>query len=64
MKKIVVVFPRARYCSNAGGLAQISVAEEKVLSLLGSADDLRCELTTYAVSGTTARIQVTLSEGT
>jgi hypothetical protein len=64
MKKIVVVFPRARYCSDATGAVQVSVTEEKVLSLLGSADNLRCELTTYGSSSTTARIQVTLSEGT
>ena len=64
MKKIVVVFPRARYCSDATGAVQVTVTDEKVLSLLGSADDLRCELTTYAVSSTTARIQVTLGEGT
>jgi hypothetical protein len=64
MKKIVVVFPRARYCSDASGGVQVTVTDEKVLSLLGSADSLRCELTTYAVSSTTARIQVSLNEGT
>ncbi len=64
MKKIVVVFPRARYCSDASGGVQVTVTDEKVLSLLGSADDLRCELTTYAVSSSTVRIQVSLNEGT
>lgn len=64
MKKVVVVFPRARYCSNASGAIQITVAEERLLSVLGSADNARRELTTYAVSSTTARVLVTLNEGT
>lgn len=64
MKKVVTVFPRDRYCSDSTGNAQPIQMKDKLLEIIGSADDTRWELTTYATSGAIARILVTVTEGT
>ena len=64
MKKIVLVFPRQRYVSDSNGAPQLFPMNESLMSALGSATDLRWEVTIYAKSGTDARMQIAVSEGT
>ena len=64
MKKVVVVFPRDRYFSSASGALQITLMDQKWMTVLGGADSIRFELTTYFTSSATARILFNLSEGT
>ncbi len=64
MKKIVIAFPRDRYFSSASGALQITLMDQKLMTVIGGANNIRWELTTYFASSTTARILVNLSEGT
>ena len=64
MKKVVVAFPRARYCSDGSGASQNYALDEKLIPILGGADEMRWEVATYATSGANARLQVTVSAGT
>ena len=64
MKKVVTVFPRDKYHCIAGAAgAQTTLMEEKLMAMIGSADALRVEITTYSCSGSTVRIAVSLFEG-
>ena len=41
MKKVVVVFPRDRYFSSASGALQITLMDQKWMTVLGGADSIR-----------------------
>ncbi len=64
MKKIVTVFERNKYYSDGTGNPQNYFVKESLIAVLGGADDIRVEVTTYGVSSTNARWLVTLTEGT
>lgn len=64
MKKIVIAFSRQRYSSASNGGPTLFLMDERLMALIGGANDMRWELTTYATSGGDARALVTLSEGT
>lgn len=64
MKKIVVAFPRNRYVTANDGSAVSYPIMQNLMEVMGSSDNLRWELTIFAVSSANARMQISLYEGT
>lgn len=64
MKKVVIAFPRARYTSDADGQLQLVYMALSLMTVLGSAKNLRIEVTVYNRSSTNARLELTAFEGT
>lgn len=64
MKKVVTVLPRDKYFSDVSGAGGVTLVQEKLMAMIGSADDIRVEVITYAISGATTRMAISLVEGT
>jgi hypothetical protein len=64
MKRIALVFQRARYTSDADGNLQLVYVNPSLMATLGSAKNLRLEVTVYNRSSANARLELTVYEGT